>query len=69
MISSNTAVTGRTSLFHEVSIYDHEEDQWVVWLPCERACEVSADVLLQSAIDAGHDDIRLLVHVSGATGE
>lgn len=66
MIDSNTDVTGRTTLFTLVEVFDHEYETWATWVPLDAAAEVKADTLLQGAIDAGHDDIRLVLHVSGS---
>jgi hypothetical protein len=56
-------------LLCEVSVYDHEAQRWVVFRPFERARDVAADPLLQSVIDAGHDDVRLLIHLTGSIDE
>jgi hypothetical protein len=69
MIDANTAQTGRTALLYEVSVCDHEADDWVVSQAFSRAEALNTDAILQSAIDAGHDDIRLLVHCTGSTEE
>lgn len=65
MIHPNTPVTGRTTLLYQVSVYDHEAGQWVVSHAFSRVEEMSTDVVLQAVIDAGHDDIRLLIHCTG----
>ena len=69
MIDANTAQTGRTALLYEVSVYDHEADAWLVSQAFSRAEALNTDAILQSAIDAGHDDIRLLVHCTGSAEE
>jgi len=69
MIDPNTPVTGRTALLYEVSVYDHEAREWVVSQAFGRLEAMSTDVVLQSVIDAGHDDIRLLIHCTGSADE
>lgn len=69
MVDANTPVTGRTALLYEVSVYDHEAGEWVVSQAFSRAETMCADALLQSAVDAGHDDIRLRIHCTGSVEE
>jgi hypothetical protein len=69
VIDPNTAVTGRTTLFSSVMVFDHEREEWTTWLPVDQLRQASADALVQGAVDAGHDDIRLVLHVSGSREE
>ncbi len=69
MVSANTPATGRTRIFLEVSVYDHERGVWVAWQSLEHVAMVNADALLQRVIDDGHDDIRVLAHLSGSSDE
>jgi hypothetical protein len=47
-------------------VLDHERGEWTAWLPDEVLGAASAEDLVQSAVDGGWDDIRLVIHVSGA---
>lgn len=69
MIGPSTNVTGRTRLFASVEAFDHERTTWVTSSSLADAAELSADALLQTAIDAGYDDIRLVLHVTGSPEE
>ena len=69
MIDANTAQTGRTALLYELSVYDHEMHEWVVSRAFSRAEALNTDAILQSVIDAGHDDIKLLIHCTGSAEE
>jgi hypothetical protein len=69
MIDPATDMTGRTRLFASVEAFDHELQEWADWAFLDDAARMDADSLLQDAIDAGHDDIRLLLHVTGAREE
>jgi hypothetical protein len=66
VIGPNPVVTGRSTLFASVDVLDHERGEWTAWLPDEVLGAASAEDLVQSAVDGGWDDIRLVVHVSGA---
>ena len=66
MIDPRTAATGRATVYAAVEVCDHERGEWMEWLPADLVGAASADELVQRAVDAGHDDIRLVVHVSGA---
>jgi hypothetical protein len=66
VVNPNSAVTGRSSIYAEVSWFDHEEAAWIPCSNTERTREFNADGLLQAAINAGHDDVRLLMHITGS---
>jgi len=65
MLDPNTPIIGRTALFVEVEVRDHEVGTWTVWRSTARFRRVDVDVLLQQAIDAGFDDVRASVHNTG----
>lgn len=65
MLNPNTLNTGRTALFVEVEVRDHEAGTWTVWRATDRSQGVDVDALLQQAIDAGFDDVRASVHNTG----
>ena len=66
MLSPNTPSTGRTVLFVDVEVRDHELGTWSVWQSTDGLPGVDVDVLLQQAIDAGFDDVRATVHNTGS---
>ena len=66
MLKPNIALTGRTSLFVDIEVLDHEVGTWSVWVTADRAQGVDVNTLLQLAIDAGFDDVRAIVHNSGS---
>lgn len=65
MIDPDTAATGRTTIFSLVEVLDHERGEWTTWLPLRARDVTSADALVQAAICAGWDDVRLVVHLTG----
>jgi len=65
VIDPHTGATGRTRLFASVEVLDHEYDEWATWAFVDDAAQVNVEALLQDAVDAGHDDIRLVLHVAG----
>lgn len=69
MLDPNTAITGRTTLFVEIEVRDHEAGTWTVWRSTEGSPGVDVNALLQKAIDAGFDDARARVHNTGALNE
>ncbi len=69
MLSPNTPITGRTELFVEVEVRDHDVGSWSVWRSTDGLHGVDLNDLLQEAIDAGFDDIRANVHNTGWPGE
>lgn len=69
VIDPNTAATGRTMVFSSVEVFDHEREEWTTWLPVDPLGDAGGDALVQGAVDAGNDDIRLVLHVSGSPGE
>lgn len=69
MLDPNTPITGRTALFVEVEVHDHEVGTWTAWRTTERFRGVDVNVLLQQAIDAGFDDVRARVHNTGSLNE
>jgi hypothetical protein len=69
MLHPNTPNAGRTALFVEVEVLDHEVDAWTVWRPAARSPRVDLDGLLQQAVDAGFDDVRARVHSTGCPDE
>ena len=69
MLSPNTPKTGRTELFVEVEVRDHDFGSWSVWRATDGLHDVDLNRLLQEAIDAGFDDIRATVHNTGWPGE
>jgi len=48
-----------------VEACDHEAGEWVEVAAAEPPDAVSPETLLQAAIDAGYDDVRMTVHVTG----
>lgn len=69
MLDPNTPITGRTALFVEVEIRDHEVGTWTAWRATDRFRGVDVNVLLQQAIHAGFDDVRASVHNTGSLDE
>lgn len=65
MIDPDTAATGRTTIFSSVEVLDHDRGEWTTWLPLRARDATSADALVQAAICAGWDDVRLVVHLTG----
>ncbi len=65
MIDAKPALTGRTTVFSSVEVLDHEREEWTTFLPIDARPAASAEDLVQEAIDAGWDDVRLVVHVTG----
>lgn len=65
MIDPNTVATGRTTVFSSVEVLDHEREEWTTFHPVDTRGTVRADDLVEDAVDAGWDDVRLVVHVSG----
>jgi hypothetical protein len=65
MLIPNTPITGRTALFVEVDVFDHEVCAWNVWSSTEDSEVADVNALLQKAIDAGFDDVRASVHNTG----
>ena len=66
MLDPNTPVTGRTALFVEVEVRDHEEGTWSVWSSIDQSPGVDMNARLQQAIVAGFDDVRAYVHNTGS---
>jgi hypothetical protein len=62
MLNPNTPVTGRTELFVQVEVRDHEVGSWSVWSSTDESHGVDLNALLQKAIDAGFDDLRVIMH-------
>lgn len=52
-------------VFTSVEVLDHERGEWTSWLPVDARGAAGADDLVQDAVDAGWDDVRLVVHVTG----
>jgi len=69
MLNPNNPITGRTELFVEVEVRDHDVGSWSVWRSTDGLQGVDLNGLLQEAIDAGFDDIRASVHNTGWPGE
>jgi hypothetical protein len=66
MLSPNTPITGRTSLFVEIEVRDSEARTWSVWQSTDGLPGVDVNDLLQQAIDAGFDDVRATLHNTGS---
>ena len=66
MLEPSTCITGRTGLFVEVEVRDHEVCTWSLWSSIDQSPGVDVDTLLQQAIDAGFDDVRASVHNTGS---
>ena len=65
MVHANPPVTGRTTVFFTVEVFDHEREAWAPFSLQDSAAEVDADTIIQGAVDAGHDDARFVLHLSG----
>jgi hypothetical protein len=65
VLHPNTLITGRTALFVEVEVHDHEVGIWSVWSSTDKSQGVDMNALMQRAIDAGFDDVRASVHNTG----
>jgi len=66
MLNPNHAITGRTALFVEVEVRDHEVGTWELWQSADGLPDVDVNTLMQTAIDAGFDDVRASVHNTGS---
>jgi len=66
MLNPNTPVTGRTALYVDVEVRDHEVGSWTVWSSTDQSQGVDMNGLMQQAIDAGFDDVRASVHNTGS---
>ena len=66
MLNPNTPVTGRTALYVDVEVRDHEVGSWSVWSSTDQSQGVDMNGLMQQAIDAGFDDVRASVHNTGS---
>ena len=66
MLVSNTPITGRSALYVEVEVRDHEVGSWSVWSSTDQSQGVDMNALVQQAIDAGFDDVRASVHNTGS---
>jgi hypothetical protein len=62
----NTPITGRSALYVEVEVRDHEVDSRSVWSSTDQSQGVDMNALMQQAIDAGFDDVRASVHNTGS---
>jgi hypothetical protein len=65
-LNPNTLSTGRTALYVELEVRDHEADTWTVWRATDGSQDVDVDALLQQAIDAGFGDVHASVHNTGS---
>jgi len=65
VLDPSTSITGRTTLFVEVEVRDHELGTRSVWQSGEGLRGVDPDVLVQHAIDAGFDDVHARVQDTG----
>ena len=66
MLVPNTPITGRSALYVEVEVRDHEVGSWSVWSSTDQSQGVDMNALMQQAIDAGFDDVRASVHNTGS---
>ena len=66
MLVPNTPMTGRSALYVEVEVRDHEVGSWSVWSSTDQSQGVDMNALMQQAIDAGFDDVRASVHNTGS---
>ena len=66
MLVPNTPITGRSALYVEVEVRDHEVGSWSVWSSTDQSQGVDMNALVQQAIDAGFDDVRASVHNTGS---
>lgn len=69
MLDPNSPITGRTALFVEVEVRDHEVGTWSLGSSTDRSQSEDVNVLLQQAIDAGFDDVRASVHNTGCLAD
>jgi hypothetical protein len=66
VLVSNTPITGRSALYVEVEVRDHEVGSWSVWSSTDQSQGVDMNAMMQQAIDAGFDDVRAVVHNTGS---
>lgn len=66
MLDPNTPITGRSALYVEVEVHDHEAGSWSVLSSIDESQGVDMNAVMQHAIDAGFDDIRAIAHNTGA---
>ena len=66
VLDPRTSITGRTTLFVEVEVRDHEVGSWSVWSSTDQSQGVDINAMMQQAIDAGFDDVRAVVHNTGS---
>ena len=66
MLVPNTPITGRSALYVEVEVRDHEVGSWSVWSSTDQSQGVDMNAMMQQAIDAGFDDVRAVVHNTGS---
>ena len=64
-LNPNTPIPGRTALFVDVDVFDHEAGAWSLWSSTDDSEVADVNALLQQAIDAGFDDVRASVHNTG----
>ena len=69
MLNPNTPSTGRTPLFVEVDVIDHEAGAWSFWSSTDDSDVADVNALLQQAIDAGFDDVRVSVRNTGSVDD
>jgi hypothetical protein len=69
VLDPNTPITGRTTLFVEIEVRDHEVGTWSAWSSTDQSHDLDVNALLQQAIDAGFDDVRASVHNTGSLDE
>jgi hypothetical protein len=65
VLDPNTPITGRSALYVEVEVHDHETGSWSVLSSIDDSQGVDTNAMMQQAIDAGFDDIRAIVHNTG----
>lgn len=65
MLDPRTSITGRTTLFVEIEVRDHELGTWSAWQSGQGRPGVDPDVLVQRAMAAGFDDVRARAHNTG----
>ena len=66
MLNPNTPVTGRTALYVDVEVRDHEVGSWTEWSSTDQSQGVDMNAPMQQAIDSGFDDVRASVHNTGS---